>query len=81
MKILITGSTGFIGSASCTLLLKKGNDLIGVDNLYKYYDPELKKARLLRHIGLPGYTHVEIDIEDKKGINDFKYVLKKLKYM
>lgn len=78
MKILITGSAGFIGSAFCILLLKKGNEVIGVDNLNRYYDPELKKARLLRHIGLPGYTHVEMDFEDKKGINDLKYVLEKL---
>jgi UDP-glucuronate 4-epimerase len=70
MKILITGSAGFIGSALSLLLLKRGDKVIGIDNLNDYYDPDLKKARLSRHINHPGYTHFEIDIEDKDSLNN-----------
>ena len=45
MKILITGSAGFIGFHVSKLFLKKGHSVIGVDNLNRYYDVKLKKAR------------------------------------
>ena len=44
--ILITGAAGFIGSAISIKLLKEFNQVIGVDNLNDYYDPNLKKRRL-----------------------------------
>ncbi len=43
MKILITGSAGFIGFHLSLKLLNKGNTVIGVDNLNNYYDVSLKK--------------------------------------
>lgn len=46
MKILLTGVAGFIGSAVAEKLLKTGNEVVGVDNLNEYYDPELKISRL-----------------------------------
>ena len=46
MKVLITGSAGFIGSATSLKLLQRGDQVIGVDNLNDYYDVNLKKARL-----------------------------------
>lgn len=46
MKILVTGASGFIGSAVCERLLLLGNEVIGLDNMNDYYDPELKYARL-----------------------------------
>jgi UDP-glucuronate 4-epimerase len=46
MKILVTGSAGFIGFHVCKKLIEKGNTVIGIDNLNKYYDQNLKKARL-----------------------------------
>ena len=46
MKILVTGSAGFIGFHVALSLLKRGEDVIGVDNLNDYYDVALKKARL-----------------------------------
>ena len=45
MKILITGSAGFIGSALSIKLLNKGYSVVGVDNHNKYYDVSLKEAR------------------------------------
>ncbi|NLJ89548.1 MAG: NAD-dependent epimerase/dehydratase family protein, partial [Clostridiales bacterium] len=46
MKILITGSAGFIGFHLSNLLLKHDFQVIGLDNLSDYYDPELKNSRL-----------------------------------
>lgn len=68
MKILVTGSAGFIGSALCLRLLKRGNTIIGVDNHNNYYDPSLKEARLKRHFDHPNYTHKRIDLSDRVEI-------------
>ena len=46
MKILITGSAGFIGFHLCLRLIKEGFNVIGFDNLNNYYDKSLKEARL-----------------------------------
>jgi len=45
MKILLTGSAGFIGFHTATRLLERGDTVIGFDNFNEYYDPELKKRR------------------------------------
>ena len=50
MKILVTGSAGFIGSALSIKLLDRGDNVIGIDNHNNYYDPALKESRLSRHI-------------------------------
>lgn len=44
--ILVTGSAGFIGWATCKLLLSKGLKVIGIDNINDYYDPKIKELRL-----------------------------------
>ena len=67
-KIIVTGSAGFIGSAVTTNLLERGDRVYGIDNHNDYYDPELKEARLNRHLKHPNYSHVRIDIEDKKNV-------------
>ena len=64
MKVLITGSAGFIGSALALKLLENGCDVVGIDNHNDYYDPKLKEARLERHLNHQRYTHVRMDIED-----------------
>ena len=68
MKILVTGSAGFIGSALSIKLLERGDEVIGIDNHNNYYDPALKEARLTRHINHKNYTHIRMDIEDEKAI-------------
>lgn len=45
-KILVTGAAGFIGSHVAYLLAKRGDEVIGVDNINDYYDVRLKYARL-----------------------------------
>ena len=68
MKVLVTGSAGFIGSALSLSLLARGHEVIGVDNHNDYYDPELKQARLDRHADHPDYIHIRMDLEDREGI-------------
>jgi len=68
MKVLITGSAGFIGSALALRLLERGDEVVGIDNLNDYYDVELKKARLARTTGYHAYSDVRIDLEDRAGI-------------
>jgi len=70
MKVLVTGSAGFIGSNLALRLLDRGDEVIGIDNLNDYYDVELKKARLARTLDYEGYTDVRIDLEDRVGIVD-----------
>ncbi len=70
MKILVTGSAGFIGSALSIKLLDRGDSVIGIDNHNNYYDPALKESRLSRHINYPNYNHINMDIEDQKAIEE-----------
>jgi UDP-glucuronate 4-epimerase len=70
MKILVTGSAGFIGSALTLRLLERGDTVIGIDNHNNYYDPAIKEARLARHIDHPNYTHLRIDLADRKAIEE-----------
>src|SRR5690606_16419938 len=52
MKILVTGAAGFIGFYVSKILINKGHQVIGLDNINDYYDPELKYARL-QELGIP----------------------------
>lgn len=52
MKILVTGAAGFIGSKLAHELAKRGDEVIGIDNLNTYYDPNLKYARLKAFYGI-----------------------------
>ena len=68
MKVLVTGSAGFIGSALSIRLLDRGITVIGVDNHNAYYDPSLKEARLARHADHSNYTHIRMNLEDRAAI-------------
>jgi len=68
MKILVTGSAGFIGSTLSHKLLDRGDQVIGIDNLNDYYDPTLKQARLDRLTARENFTDVRIAIEDKDAM-------------
>jgi UDP-glucuronate 4-epimerase len=70
MKVLVTGTAGFIGSALALRLLERGNTVIGVDNHNDYYDPSLKEARLQRLHNYPSYTHLRIDLSDRASIHN-----------
>jgi len=65
MKILVTGSAGFIGAALTHALLLRGDTVVGIDNHNDYYDPALKQARIQRFIEHPNYTHIRMDIASR----------------
>ena len=46
MKVLVTGSAGFIGFHTAAKLIERGDTVVGIDNVNDYYDPALKEARL-----------------------------------
>ena len=70
MKILVTGSAGFIGSTLTLRLLARGDTVIGIDNHNDYYDPALKEARLERFINDPNYRHLRADLSDRQIIEE-----------
>ncbi|MDR6641272.1 UDP-glucuronate 4-epimerase [Luteibacter sp. 1214] len=70
MRVLVTGTAGFIGSHLALRLLARGNEVIGLDNLSDYYDVGLKKARLRRFADDPGYTHIHADLADRDAVEE-----------
>ncbi len=68
--ILVTGAAGFIGFHTCLMLLKKGEKIIGFDNLNNYYSVKLKKERLEILDGLNienknNWIFIEGNLEDR----------------
>ena len=68
MKILVTGTAGFIGHALALRLLARGDEIVGVDNLNDYYDVNLKKDRLSQLKPYPNFTDVRLDLENAESI-------------
>ena len=64
MKVLVTGSAGFIGAAVSERLLARGDQVVGVDNLDPYYDVSLKQARLDRLTPHATFRDARVDIAD-----------------
>lgn len=70
MKILVTGCAGFIGAKVSELLIKAGNEVIGIDNLNDYYDVSLKKARLEQLEKASSFTFFKLNLADHLGIHE-----------
>ncbi len=75
MKYLVTGAAGFIGSRVAEELALQGHEVVGLDNLNDYYDPNLKLARLERiqsilteHDKLANFRFIKMDLADREGI-------------
>ncbi|MTV19278.1 NAD-dependent epimerase [Staphylococcus delphini] len=69
MKILITGVAGFIGSHLAKKLITQDHDIIGVDNINDYYDPQLKEDRL-KSIGDKNFTFYKTDLENDQKLSE-----------
>lgn len=70
MKFLVTGTAGFIGSHVAHILLDRGDEVVGIDNVNDYYDVNLKEARLARLKVKPGFTEARIDLEDRVAVEE-----------
>ena len=84
MKILITGTAGFIGFHLAKRLIERGDEVVGLDNINDYYDVNLKYGRLkvtgikkdeieygkiVKSKKYPNYKFIKLNLEDKEGIN------------
>jgi UDP-glucuronate 4-epimerase len=67
MSALITGAAGFIGASLAMRLARDGEPVVGADNLSPYYDVELKRARLTRLSGQPGFAFERVDLADRRA--------------
>jgi UDP-glucuronate 4-epimerase len=68
VKLLVTGAAGFIGFHTARLLLERGDEVVGLDNLNAYYDPALKQARLEILKDYPQFRFVKADIADRASM-------------
>lgn len=84
MKILVTGTAGFIGFHLAKRLLGRGDTVIGLDVINDYYDVNLKYSRLaetgikkeeieygkiVKSMKYPAYSFIKLDLKDKEGID------------
>ena len=81
LRILITGSAGFIGYYLSSLLLGESNNVIGIDNMNDYYDVKLKEDRINLLTQNPNFSFYKIDLVDKQSLDNlfaiyqFDYVI------
>jgi UDP-glucuronate 4-epimerase len=68
VKLLVTGAAGFIGFHTARLLLERGDEVVGLDNLNAYYDPSLKRARLEILKDYPQFRFVKADVADRDAM-------------
>ena len=66
--ILVTGAAGFIGFHVARGLLAEGRQVVGLDNLNDYYDPDLKRARLNILRENPAFSFAHADLADRPAI-------------
>ena len=84
MKVLVTGTAGFIGSFTAARLVQRGDDVVGIDNINDYYDIQIKYGRL-KLAGIDpssamegiwvesglhqNYKFIKTDLQDRESLN------------
>ena len=84
MKILVTGTAGFIGYHFAQRLIARGDEVVGLDNINDYYDPAIKYARLaetgvakeaieynksVTSTKFKNYRFIQLNLEDKQNLD------------
>jgi UDP-glucuronate 4-epimerase len=69
VKLLVTGAAGFIGFHTAKLLLERGDEVVGLDNLNAYYDPALKHSRLEILQDYEAFEFVKADLADREAMD------------
>jgi len=69
-RIVVTGAAGFIGSHVAEALLRRGDEVVGIDSFDAFYDPAIKRANLATAARAPGFTLREGDIRDLDFVRD-----------
>ena len=69
MKILVTGAAGFIGMHLSKVLLDRGDEVVGIDNLNDYYDVQLKHDRLKLLEDYDNFTFLKMDMADRDAMD------------
>ncbi len=68
MRILVTGVAGFIGFHLCQRLLKRGDTVVGIDNVNTYYDVSLKYDRLTQLKEAEAFSFYKLDLAERAGM-------------
>jgi len=68
MRVLVTGTAGFIGNHLALRLVERGDEVYGIDNLNDYYDVSLKEARLARIKNRAAFTEGRFGLEDGERV-------------
>lgn len=68
MKVLVTGGAGFIGSHLCDALLERGDEVVCVDNLNDYYNPEFKEENISGYVEDPAFKFYKEDIRNQEAL-------------
>jgi UDP-glucuronate 4-epimerase len=68
-RILVTGAAGFIGFHTANYLLKRGDYVVGIDNMNDYYEVSLKETRRDILLNERNFSFQILDIEDKNGLD------------
>jgi UDP-glucuronate 4-epimerase len=70
MKILVTGAAGFIGFHLSQYLCKRGDTVVGIDNMNDYYDVRIKEARLEKLSKYDNFSFIKMDLADRDDMAD-----------
>lgn len=70
MKLLITGSAGFVGSNLTEYLLNKNHSVLGIDNFNDFYDPKVKHYHIREFANHPNFSLYNIDLNDLVSLED-----------
>jgi len=68
MAVLVTGVAGFIGMHVAAALLKRGERVVGIDDMNAYYPVALKEARLATLAGERGFAFHRLDLAEREGL-------------